>query len=116
IFQEMRRDLDVAALLEPRVPGDADPGELRDLLAPQPRSAAARSGDQADVERGHAGAPPLEEVGEVRAGRTAIEDRHRNSNLLRRHIICGEPYIQSQEEWSQPGSGSNRIIYPLLLA
>ena len=39
--EHLRRDLDVAGLLEPGVPGHSDRGELRDLLAAQPRRAAA---------------------------------------------------------------------------
>ena len=38
--EHARRRRDVAALLEPRVPGQPDPGELRDLLAAQPGRAA----------------------------------------------------------------------------
>src|SRR6202035_2918615 len=39
-----RRQRHVAALLEPRVPGDAEPAELRDFLAPQPgRAPPARA-------------------------------------------------------------------------
>jgi hypothetical protein len=34
----LSRRTDIASLLEPRVPGDADTGELRDLLATEPRS------------------------------------------------------------------------------
>lgn len=33
--EHLARGVDVAGLLQPRVPGDADPGHGRDLLAPQ---------------------------------------------------------------------------------
>jgi len=38
--EDLRRGVDVAPLLQPRAPGDADPRELRELLAAQPRRAA----------------------------------------------------------------------------
>lgn len=40
-IEDLGRRLDVSSLLEPRVPGEADPGELGDLLAAQARCAAA---------------------------------------------------------------------------
>ena len=41
--EHLRARVDLAALFQPGVPGHADAGELRDLLAAQPRSPAARS-------------------------------------------------------------------------
>ena len=52
--EHLRRRLDVAALLEPRVPGQPDPGELGDLLAPQARRAPPAVRGKADVLRRHA--------------------------------------------------------------
>ena len=75
-FEKMRRDLDVAALLEPRVPADADTGELRDLLAPQPRRAAARAGDEANVRRRQPRSAAYQKVGEVAAVGIAFEVWH----------------------------------------
>src|SRR4051812_5568678 len=72
----MRRDLDVAALLEPRVPADPDAGELCDLLAPQPRRAAARAGDEADVRRRQPRSAAYQKVGEVAAVGIAFEVWH----------------------------------------
>ena len=43
------RDLDVAALLEPRVPGEPDARERSHFLAPQARRAAAAGGWQPDI-------------------------------------------------------------------
>lgn len=45
--QHLRRDGDVPALLQPLVPGRADPGEDGDLLAAQARGAAAAAVGQA---------------------------------------------------------------------
>ncbi len=47
--QHLRRDLNVARLLQPGVPGDPDRGELRHLLAAQARCAAAADGGQPDL-------------------------------------------------------------------
>ena len=47
-FQHLRRRMPVAALLEPDEVVDADPGQQRQLLAPQPGRAPARALGQAD--------------------------------------------------------------------
>ena len=47
--QHVRRGVDAAALLEPRVPGDGHAGEQRDLLATQARRAAAAPGRETDL-------------------------------------------------------------------
>ena len=83
---ERRRDgvehldarVDLAALLEPGVPGDADPGELGQLLAPQAGGAAAGAGRQADVlglDALPAGAKEGGELGAARARPAAAGSR-----------------------------------------
>ena len=47
--QRLRRGRDVAALLQPGVPGDAEAAALRHLLAPQAGRAAALAGRQAEA-------------------------------------------------------------------
>ncbi len=47
--EHLGRDLDVAALLEPGVPGHADPGQHGDLLTPQTRCPAPAHRRHADV-------------------------------------------------------------------
>jgi hypothetical protein len=49
--EHLHAGVDGPALLEPRVPGDADPGELGDLLAAQPGRASAGPGRQTGVAR-----------------------------------------------------------------
>ena len=57
-IEHLRRGMDVAPLLEPRVPGHPDPGERGQLLTPQARRAAAGALiGQADVRRRHSRAP-----------------------------------------------------------
>src|SRR5262245_4373020 len=51
---DLRRRVDVPALLEPGVPGHADGGELGDLLAPEPWRTAAAARWEADILRGDA--------------------------------------------------------------
>ena len=66
--QHARRRRDVPSLLKPRVPGQADPGELGDLLAPQSRSASASAavGESQCMRRG-ALAEVTQELGELLA-------------------------------------------------
>jgi len=66
-IQDLRRGVDVAALLEPCVPGDADPGELGDLLPAEPRRAASSRRSQSDLLRSDALAATPEERGELLA-------------------------------------------------
>jgi hypothetical protein len=49
--EDLDAGVDRAALLKPRVPGDANPGELCQFLAPQARRATADAGRKADVLR-----------------------------------------------------------------
>ncbi|MNI55568.1 hypothetical protein D3C73_1105270 [compost metagenome] len=67
VFQEGGRHADVAALLKPRVPGQAYPGQRGDLLTPQPRRAATAAGGQAQVRRVEACAPQAQEFGQIGA-------------------------------------------------
>src|SRR6266540_7134995 len=66
----MRRRVDVAALLEPRVPGDPDPGELRDLLAPEPRRTPPAVRRQPDLLGRHPLATAAQEGGQLLATQT----------------------------------------------
>jgi hypothetical protein len=65
--QHLRRGVDVASLLEPRVPGDADAGQRGDLLAAQARRAAPGGGRQADLLRRDPLAPAAQESGQLLA-------------------------------------------------
>ncbi|MNV45569.1 hypothetical protein D3C71_1373720 [compost metagenome] len=67
VFQEGGRHADVAALLKPRVPGQAHAGQRGDLLAAQPRRAATAAGGQAQVRRVEACTPQAQEFSQVGA-------------------------------------------------
>jgi hypothetical protein len=77
---ERRRDrvehlnarVDLAPLLQPGVPGDTDPRELGELLAPQPGRAAAGAGGQADVLGQDALPAGTEERGQLGATRAGL--------------------------------------------
>ena len=49
--EHFARRLDVAALLQPRVPGRPDPGDHGDFFTPKSGRAPPRAGGQADVRR-----------------------------------------------------------------
>ena len=69
-------DLDVAGLLEPGVPGDADAGELGDLLAAQARRAPAAAAGRPTCSGVSALAAAAQEGGELaRAGAAAWSGR-----------------------------------------
>jgi hypothetical protein len=57
--------VDVAPLLEPRVPRQPDPGELRHLFAPQARRASVAVALEADLLGGDLSAAGAEEVGQL---------------------------------------------------
>jgi len=67
--EDARRGRDVTALLEPGVPGEPDPGQLRDLLAPQTGRAAPAVDRQAEALRRRALAMVAQELGELVAAR-----------------------------------------------
>src|SRR4051794_19991997 len=71
-LEDRRGRADVAALLEPRVPGRADPGELGDLLAPEPGSAPAATCRKADILRAERLAAVAKEVGELSTARGTV--------------------------------------------
>ncbi len=50
-IEHLRAGVDRAPLLEPGVPGDPHPGQLRDLLTPKPRRAATQTGRETCVIR-----------------------------------------------------------------
>ena len=62
-----------ASLLEPRVPGGADPGQQRDLLAAQPGRPAAAAVREADILGLEAGATLAQEVGEFALAPVAVD-------------------------------------------
>ena len=69
--EDLDAGVDRAALLQPRVPGDADPGQLGELLAAQAAGAAASAGGQPDVlgaDAFPAGAEERRELGPAGAG------------------------------------------------
>ena len=68
-LEHVERRAHVASLLEPRVPGGADAGELRDLLAAQAGRAAASAVRQPDVLGLDAGAALAQEIGELLTAR-----------------------------------------------
>src|SRR6185503_15724480 len=57
--------LNVAPLLEPRVPGDADTGERSHVFSAQPRRAAAVRIRQSHLRRREPGAATLQEINEL---------------------------------------------------
>jgi hypothetical protein len=61
-FQEVGRDLNSPALLEPRVPRDPDPGEMRNLFPPQPWSTATRPRRQSNIPRCDSSTPIAQEI------------------------------------------------------
>jgi hypothetical protein len=99
-IQYLGRRIDVAALLEPRVPGDADPGELGDFLATEPRRATPPSWTESDL----LGSEPLPAAAQERAQLLAAElaavplrqhpdGRDLGKRLRRRHhdqYCCGQ--------------------------
>ena len=75
--EHLRGGVDVAALLEPGVPGHADPGERGDLLAAQAGRAAPRGRRQADLLGRDPLAPAAQEAGQLLAAASAalVSDR-----------------------------------------
>jgi hypothetical protein len=71
-LEHLQRRAHLAGLLEPRLPGGADPGELRDLLAAQAGRSPAPAARQADVLGEQARAPRAQEVRELRAPPLAV--------------------------------------------
>ena len=66
--QDLGRHPNVPALFEPGVPGEADAGEVGDLLPAQARRAAAGPAAEADGRRRDPGPAALEEVAQLRPG------------------------------------------------
>jgi hypothetical protein len=64
-LQDIGRDLNIASLLEPRVPGHTDAGERGDVLAAQARSAAPVGVGQAHLAGRQTRATSLQEVDEL---------------------------------------------------
>lgn len=68
-LEHQGRDLDVASLLKPCVPGDPDAGEQRDLFTPQSRRAPPGSRRQADLLRREPRPSAFQEGREIVASR-----------------------------------------------
>ena len=81
-LEKMRRDLDLAALLEPRIPCRADTCELCDFLASQARRSATRRRRQSDLSRRQPLAPASQEGGQIVAVGAALLLAHGLSLLL----------------------------------
>jgi len=71
LLQKMGRHLDRAALLKPRVPSQADTGEVRNFLTTQARRSPPLGDRQAYVCRNQARTPGSQEVGEFLSRRSA---------------------------------------------
>jgi hypothetical protein len=74
--------LDRAALLEPRVPGDAHPGQLGDLLPAQPGGATAQPRGQPHLLRADPFPAAAQERSQLSAARTVPVGRHGGHNLI----------------------------------
>jgi hypothetical protein len=85
--QNLGRDPDVPTLLEPGVPGEADSGEVGDLLAAQARCAAALTVLAADGRRRDAGPAVLEEVAQLGPGGSGTTRIIRHLVTNRRRIL-----------------------------
>jgi hypothetical protein len=70
LLQEMGRHLDRAALLKPRVPGQADAGEVRNLLTAQARRSPSFGDRQVDVGWNQSRTPGSQKVGEFLSRRS----------------------------------------------
>ena len=82
-LQDLLGRVDVAALLEPRVPGDADSGELRDLLAAQPRRPAPPDQRQADLLGRDPRATAAQEVRQLMAADLRFDGRGHATRMTR---------------------------------
>lgn len=82
--QDLHGDLDVPGLLQPGVPGDADRGELGDLLPAQAGVRQPAAAGQADLFGGDVLAPVAQEGGELMAP-DRREGRGRRYGILLGH-------------------------------
>ena len=71
-LEHLQRGADVAALLEPRVPGGAHAGEVGDLLAAQPGRAAAAAAGEAHILGLEVRAALAQEVGQLGPAALAV--------------------------------------------
>ncbi len=107
--------VDRAALLQPGVPGDADPGQLRELLPPQPGGAAAGADGEADVLRADPLPAAAQERGELGPARRARGLPVVGSGCRRRRSLrsrCHAPMLLG----AVPGGASTRITRLLVPA
>ena len=90
-LEHVERGAHVASLLEPRVPGGADAGELRDLLAAQAGRAPPSAARQADVLGLDALAALAQEIGQLLApaGAVAVRLTLEGSAVVIRLSSCG---------------------------
>ena len=73
---DLHAGVDPAALFQPGVPGDTDPGQLREFLAAQASGAAAATGRQAHVLWGDALPPAAQERGQLGPAGAVAGHRH----------------------------------------
>src|SRR4029453_3452615 len=116
--QDLHAGADRPALLEPGVPGHPDAGELRNLLAAQPRGAPAQARRQAHAGGAGAGAAGPQERGQLRAPAAAgcavavaAGGRRSHGRLVDgRHVLS----VQRRSRWCQvlPIPGSLGSWYP----
>src|SRR5690606_30445550 len=66
VLQERSGNADLAALLEPGVPGQPDPGQRGHLFAPKPGGTPAPARGEPDLLGRDALAPTAQEVGQLR--------------------------------------------------
>ncbi|MNT71085.1 hypothetical protein D3C72_2095350 [compost metagenome] len=90
VFQEGGRHADVAALFEPRVPGQAHARQRGHFLAAQSGRSAAAAGGQAQVRRTKARAAQAQEFGQVRTCAVqTLGDRSVSHHVQETSILAG---------------------------
>ncbi|GMA26022.1 hypothetical protein GCM10025864_37810 [Luteimicrobium album] len=97
--EDLPGGVDLAALLEPRVPGDAHPGPGRDLLAAQPRRAPARDGRQVVLGPVELLAPRAEERAELLAPLGVAA-----------HVACSLTPPDYERDASSPTTSTNAVF------
>jgi hypothetical protein len=81
---DLGRNPDVPALLEPGVPGEPYAGKIRHFLPPEAGGASAATVGEADRRRRNAVAAALKEVAELRTGGGS-------NTRITRHLVTGYP-------------------------
>ncbi|GAA3009769.1 hypothetical protein GCM10020229_21750 [Kitasatospora albolonga] len=112
--EDLRRGLRAAGLFQPDVVVGGHPGELDDLLAPQPGGAAPGAGRQADVLRVDPLTAAAEEVGEFAAVHVhAVHDRGSADGVpgIPGPTLVG-PATAGSEPWSALRRALRRVASP----